>query len=52
MQLRCGLARGYDYTIDDAGKIVSGSKTNLRTWSEYWTFIRNRHAKQALPEPT
>lgn len=38
-------ARGYDYTIDDAGKIVSGSKTNLRTWSEYWTFIRNRHAK-------
>jgi hypothetical protein len=38
-------ARGYDYTIDDEGKVVSGSKTSLRTWSEYWTFIRNRKAK-------
>jgi hypothetical protein len=37
-------AQGYDYTMDAAGKIVSGSKTNLRRWSEYWTFIRNRNA--------
>ncbi|MGH9880277.1 MAG: TIM44-like domain-containing protein, partial [Pyrinomonadaceae bacterium] len=39
--------QGYDYTIDQAGKIVSGSKQNLRRWSEYWTFIRNRQAKPA-----
>ena len=38
-------AQGYDYTIDDGEKVVSGSKTNLRNWSEYWTFIRNRKAK-------
>ncbi len=40
-------AQGYDYTIDEAGKVVSGSKTNLRSWSEYWTFVRNRKAKAA-----
>jgi hypothetical protein len=38
-------AQGYDYTIDGQGKVVSGSKKNLRRWSEYWTFIRNRNAK-------
>jgi len=42
--LRIG-AQGYDYTVDPSGRIVSGSKTNLRQWSEYWTFIRNRQAK-------
>jgi hypothetical protein len=42
--LRIG-AQGYDYTVDEAGKIVAGSKNNLRRWSEYWTFIRNRQAK-------
>jgi len=42
--LRIG-ARGYDYTVDSNGRIVSGSKNNLRSWSEYWTFIRNSHAK-------
>jgi hypothetical protein len=40
-------AQGYDYTIDQSGKVVSGSKSNLRYWSEYWTFIRNRQAKPA-----
>ena len=40
-------AQGYDYTIDQSGKVVSGSKTNLRRWTEYWTFIRNRQAKPA-----
>ncbi|MGI9067427.1 MAG: TIM44-like domain-containing protein [Pyrinomonadaceae bacterium] len=44
--LRIG-ARGYDYTVDSSGGIVSGSKNHLRSWSEYWTFIRNRHAKPA-----
>jgi Tim44-like domain len=42
--LRVG-AQGYDYTVDDGGSVVSGSKTSLRQWSEYWTFIRNRQAK-------
>jgi predicted lipid-binding transport protein (Tim44 family) len=37
-------AEGYDYTVDKTGKIVSGSNKRLRRWSEYWTFIRNRHA--------
>jgi hypothetical protein len=38
-------AQGHDYTIDGSGRVVSGSKTKLRRWSEYWTFIRNRVAK-------
>jgi hypothetical protein len=42
--LRIG-AKGYDYTVDQSGRIVSGSQTNLRYWSEYWTFIRNRKAQ-------
>jgi hypothetical protein len=45
--LRVG-AQGYDYTVNDRGEIVCGSKTNLRYWSEYWTFIRSRKAK-AMP---
>jgi hypothetical protein len=44
--LRIG-AQGYDYTVDASGRVVSGSKTHLRRWSEYWTFIRNRGAKPA-----
>ncbi len=40
-------AQGYDYTVDESGRVVSGSKTQLRRWSEYWTFIRNRGAKPA-----
>lgn len=40
-------AEGYDYTVDEKGKVVSGSKKKLRKWSEYWTFIRNRNAKPA-----
>src|SRR6267378_6323983 len=44
--LRIG-AGGYDYTVDPSGRVVSGSKTTLRQWSEYWTFIRNARAKPA-----
>jgi hypothetical protein len=44
--LRIG-AEGYDYTVDESGKVVSGSKNKLRYWSEYWTFIRSRNAKPA-----
>jgi hypothetical protein len=40
-------AEGYDYTVDSSDQVVSGSKTSLRRWSEYWTFIRNRQAKPA-----
>jgi hypothetical protein len=40
-------AEGFDYTVDANGKVVSGSKNNLRRWSEYWTFIRNRGSKGA-----
>jgi hypothetical protein len=42
--LRIG-AQGYDYTVDESGKVVSGSPKKLRYWSEYWTFIRSRNAK-------
>lgn len=40
-------AEGYDYTIDQSGRVVSGASNRLRSWSEYWTFIRNRGAKPA-----
>jgi len=40
-------AQGYDYTADANGRVVAGSTSNLRRWSEYWTFIRNRSAKPA-----
>ena len=39
------FAQGFDYTINDGGQLVSGSKTNLRRWSEYWTFVRYSKAK-------
>lgn len=42
-------AEGYDFTVDSTGRIVSGSNTSLRQWSEYWTFIRNR-GSQTTPE--
>lgn len=39
-------AQGFDYTVNSASsRVVAGSKTNLRRWSEYWTFIRSRGAK-------
>jgi hypothetical protein len=40
-------AQGCDYTVDASGRIVSGSNRNLRKWSEYWTFIRNKQAKSS-----
>ena len=39
------FARGYDYTVDQNGKVVAGSNKNLREWSEYWTFVRYGKAK-------
>jgi hypothetical protein len=35
-------ASGRDYTTDEAGNIKSGSATESRVWTEYWTFIRGR----------
>jgi hypothetical protein len=35
------FAKGADYTVDEDGDVVSGSRTRTRAWSEYWTFIRS-----------
>lgn len=37
-------AHGRDYTADESGRVVGGSKDAVRSWSEYWTFIRTRAA--------
>jgi len=34
------FATSIDYTISDDGKLLSGSRTRPRTYSEYWTWIR------------
>src|SRR4030095_3648872 len=38
-------AQGNDYTVDNNGNVVSGSRNRTRQWSEYWTFVRSRQAK-------
>lgn len=38
------FGEGRDHTVDESGNVVAGSKTELRRWSEYWTFIRSRGA--------
>jgi hypothetical protein len=37
-------ASGRDYTLDGAGKVVAGSPSSTRLWTEYWTLIRTRGA--------
>ena len=37
-------AEGRDHTIAEDGRVVSGLATEMRRWSEYWTFIRSRGA--------
>jgi ribosomal protein L37AE/L43A len=37
-------AQGRDHTVDDGGRVVAGSKSEMRQWSEYWTLIRTRSA--------
>jgi hypothetical protein len=47
-------ARGRDYTVagvNGGEKVVAGSKENVRSWSEYWTFIRTR-GTQSDPSKT
>jgi Tim44-like domain len=34
------FASCYDYTEDAQGKLIGGSKRQLREYSEYWTFVR------------
>lgn len=41
-------ATGLDYTLSDEGKLLSGSRTRPRDYSEYWTLIRG-HACQGRP---
>ena len=36
------FAEGRDHTVDESGRVVAGSATELRRWSEYWTLIRSR----------
>jgi predicted lipid-binding transport protein (Tim44 family) len=38
------FANGRDYTVDEQGSVVAGSKQNVREWSEYWTLIRTKSA--------
>ncbi|HET7437609.1 MAG TPA: zinc-ribbon domain-containing transport protein [Thermoanaerobaculia bacterium] len=33
---------GFDYTEDESGKVLAGSKLEKRIWTEYWTLIRGR----------
>lgn len=40
------FAQMLDYTEDRQGKVVSGSKAKPVRFSEYWTFIRRRGAKE------
>lgn len=41
------FATGLDFTLDETGKVVGGSKKKERRYSEYWTLIRGRGAKGA-----
>jgi hypothetical protein len=34
------FARSLDWTEDSGGKVVAGSKTAVKSFSEYWTFLR------------
>jgi hypothetical protein len=44
------FATGFDHPTNDAGAVVSGSKTKARHFSEYWTLIRG--ADVAVPTHT
>lgn len=46
------FATGLDYTISDDGKILSGSKTRPREYSEYWTLIRGRACQTSPRDST
>ena len=39
------FASSIDYTLSDEGKVLSGSRSRQRTYSEYWTLIRGSARK-------
>ena len=39
------FASGMDYTVSDDGRLLSGSTSKPRTYSEYWTLIRGVQRK-------
>jgi hypothetical protein len=40
------FATGLDYTVRDSdGRVVGGSRTRERKYSEYWTLIRGRNTR-------
>ncbi len=39
------IARCIDYVASDEGRLLSGSKTRARRFTEYWTFIRGAKRK-------
>ena len=41
------FASGLDYTLDEHGRVVSGSKHRERAYSEYWTLIRGASVRGA-----
>ena len=43
------FANGRDYTVNEQGSVVAGSKSTTRYWTEYWTFIRTTIAAPAGP---
>ena len=43
------FARARDWTEDAGGRVVGGSKTTERTFSEYWTFLRALPGTVASP---
>ena len=36
-----------DYTVDEAGNVVCGSRRKVRRFTEYWTFVRGRGVAEA-----
>ena len=40
------FASCYDYTEDEKGILIGGSKRSLRRYSEYWTFVRRKGVEQ------
>ncbi len=42
-------ATGKDFVVDDHGRVITGSKTHERAYSEYWTLVRSA-GKQVKPQ--
>ncbi|MCO5167969.1 MAG: TIM44-like domain-containing protein [Planctomycetes bacterium] len=42
-------ADGLEYTLDRQGKLVAGSRSRRRRFSEYWTFVRRAGARAKDP---